>query len=69
MKKLKYLIIGLTIIMIIIISILLKIVIDRHVEYREQEGDLSILEKGDKTILREYSLFQLFLLYKQFYNI
>lgn len=56
MKKLKYLIIGLTIIMIIIISILLKIVIDRHVEYREQEGDLSILEKGDKTILREAGL-------------
>ena len=56
MKKIKYLIIGFIIIIIIIVSMLLKIVIDKHVEYRQQEGDLSELEKGDKVILREPGL-------------
>lgn len=53
MKKIKYLIIGLSIIIVIIASMLLKIVIDKHVEYRKQEGDLSELEQGDKVVLKE----------------
>ena len=48
MKKLKYLIIGLSIIVIILIAIVLKIVIAKQIEYREQE-----LDQGDRIVLRE----------------
>lgn len=53
MKKLKYLIIGLTIGIVLITAILLKVVIDKKIEYRKQEGSLEILDQGDRVILRE----------------
>lgn len=53
MKKLKYIIIGLTIAVIIIVSILLKIIIDKKIEYRKQEGSLDVIEQGDKVVLRD----------------